>query len=143
MKQINRVLVAGIGGASLGTEILKSLLLSERYQIFGCDISELAYGHYQKGFIDTFVVDRNNYVESVLDVCRKADIHFIIPGGEEPMDFLVESSKRFADEGIRLVANSPEIIRLFSNKASCFKSLSELGFQVPLTKNVTEPAELG
>lgn len=46
-----RVLIAGIGGASLGTEILKSLLLNEeRYDIFGCDISALAFGHYQYGF---------------------------------------------------------------------------------------------
>jgi carbamoyl-phosphate synthase large subunit len=41
-----RVLVAGIGGASLGTEILKALQLAGRYELFGCDISPMAFGHY-------------------------------------------------------------------------------------------------
>ncbi len=43
-----RILVAGIGGASLGTEILKCLRDAGTYEVFGCDISEHAYGHYQE-----------------------------------------------------------------------------------------------
>ena len=49
------ILIAGIGGASLGTEILKSLLLvKERYRVFGCDISPFAFGHFQNDFESTF-----------------------------------------------------------------------------------------
>ena len=60
------VLIAGIGGASLGTEILKSLILAGDYNIYGCDISEYAYGHYQPGFVKTFLVDRENYIKLIL-----------------------------------------------------------------------------
>ena len=142
MKPKNRVLIAGIGGASLGTEILKSLLLVGRYKIFGCDISQFAYGHYQKDFEKTFVVDSKNYVESLLEICRKADIDFIIPGGEEPMILISESANRFKEEEIHLAINSPEIIKQFSDKGVCFNILSELGFQVPLTKIVNNPGDL-
>lgn len=142
MEQKNNVLIAGIGGASLGTEILKSISLAGRYKIYGCDISELAYGHYQKGFADTFIVDPDNYIESVLEVCHKADVNFIIPGGEEPMILLSGGAKKFTDEGICLAANSPEVIKLNSNKIKCFQNLSELGFQVPLTKYVTQLSDL-
>ncbi len=68
------VLVAGIGGASLGTEILKALHLAGHYRIFGCDISPLAFGHSADGFVDTFVVDRGAYVTSVLDVCARTGV---------------------------------------------------------------------
>lgn len=138
MNRKSRVLIAGIGGASLGTELLKSLLAARRYMIYGCDISELAYGHYHGGFKETFVVDPDSYIESVLDVCRKAAIDFIIPGAEQPMILLAEAANKFTGEGIRFVGNSPELIRRFSNKALCFKTLSELGFQVPLTKKASE-----
>jgi len=75
------ILIAGIGGASLGTEILKCLLLvKERYTIFGCDISPLAFGHYQEGFKQTFIAERNNYIESIIEICRNARIECIIPG---------------------------------------------------------------
>lgn len=131
-----KALIAGIGGASLGTEILKSLLLADRYEIFGCDISKFAYGHYQKGFKDTFVIDRNNYIDSILKICKKLDINCIIPGGDEPTRLISDSSKIFEDENIQLAINSPEIIKTFSDKKICFKRLSELGFKVPLTTNI-------
>ncbi|MBF0103086.1 MAG: hypothetical protein HQK77_19480, partial [Desulfobacterales bacterium] len=54
---ISKVMIAGIGGASLGTELLKCLEAAGGYTIFGCDISPLAYGHYMSGFERTYVVD--------------------------------------------------------------------------------------
>jgi carbamoyl-phosphate synthase large subunit len=82
-KERTRVLIAGIGGASLGTEILKCLLLADRYTIFGADISPYAFGHYQGGFDETFVVDRSDYIGSIVEVCRRANIDFVVPGADE------------------------------------------------------------
>ncbi len=69
-------LVAGIGGASLGTEILKALHLAGHYRIFGCDISPLAFGHSAEVFVDTFVVDRGTYVTSVLDGWPRTGVRY-------------------------------------------------------------------
>ena len=66
------VLIAGIGGASLGTEIFKSLRYSGNYNIFGTDISPYAYGLYQEGFVKTYIVGRKKYIQK---------IDAIIPGG--------------------------------------------------------------
>lgn len=131
-KKIN-VLIAGIAGASLGTEILKCLQLADNYCIFGCDISNLAFGHYQEGFKKTFVTDPDNYVESVIDICTKNDIKYIIPGGEQPMTILGHSSVQLNNNGIKLVSNSQEIITKFSDKNETFKTLADLGFSIPLT----------
>ena len=79
-----RILIAGIAGASLGTEIAKCLRRAGGYEIIGCDISPLAYGHYDSNFDGTFLVDRGVYIEELLALCRRERIDCIIPGGDEP-----------------------------------------------------------
>jgi carbamoyl-phosphate synthase large subunit len=142
VKDQPRILVAGIGGASLGTEILKCLILAGRYRVFGCDISGLASGHYQEGVEQTFVVDRREYVASVLEVCGRANIDMIIPGGEEPLVLLNEAAGQLAQAGVRLAANSPSVIERFTDKQTTFKVLAELGFEVPLTVTADRPEDL-
>lgn len=137
-----RVLIAGIGGASLGTEVFKCLSLADRYTTFGCDISPLAFGHFQQGFEQTFTVDRSRYIESVLEVCRAADIQYIVPGGEEPMVLLAHAAQRVRDCDISLAANSSNVIARFSDKQETFAELGELGFRIPLTLSVEEPESL-
>ncbi|MFC1488303.1 ATP-grasp domain-containing protein [Thermodesulfobacteriota bacterium] len=137
-----KVLIAGIGGASLGTELLKCLKLADKYNIFGCDISEFAFGHYQSGFEKTFLADPNNYVNSIIDICLRAGIEYVIPGAEEPMVLLAESANSFTNNGIRLVTNSTEIIKSFSNKTTTFAILSGLGFRVPLTREISHKKDV-
>jgi carbamoyl-phosphate synthase large subunit len=142
VKEKPRVLIAGIGGASLGTEILKCLTLAGRYRVFGCDISSFAYGQYQEGFDRTFLVERRGYVESVLEVCREAAIDLIIPGGEEPLILLTGARERLATAGLRLAGNSPLVIKRFSDKQTTFKILTKLGFRIPLTVTANNPDDL-
>jgi carbamoyl-phosphate synthase large subunit len=128
-----RVLIAGIGGASLGTELIKCLSIAGRYVIIGCDVSGFAYGHYVPGVERTFVVDRNDYVESVLKVCRTYDLQIVMPGAEQPMLLLNAARASFERHGIRIAGNSQEVVRKFSDKAFTFRLLKDLGFQVPQT----------
>lgn len=134
MRKIN-VLIAGIGGASLGTEILKCLGQSDRYRIFGCDISEMAYGLYEDGFEKAFKIDRNNYVADILALCRKQDIDIIIPGGEEPTSLLSRQKSLLAGDNILLAVNDPEVVALCSDKAACFKRLQDIGVAIPLSSD--------
>jgi carbamoyl-phosphate synthase large subunit len=137
-----KVLIAGIGGASLGTELLKCLLLVDRYDLFGCDVSNLAYGHYQSGFRKTFLVDPGNYIQSVLSVSVAEGIDFIIPGGEEPLLLLSDASELFIKQGIRLISNSKNVVNNFTDKERTFQILTNLGFTVPLTKLVRKDDDL-
>ena len=138
----HRVLIAGIGGASLGTELLKCLLAAGRYEVFGCDISRYAFGHYIQGFERTFLVDRKNYTESVIDVCRAIKANCIIPGGEEPLVLLAKSSAQLSSEAIHLAANSLAIITTFTDKKAAFETLKNQGFTIPLTLTVQKFADL-
>jgi len=137
-----KVLIAGIGGASLGTEIAKCLSLAKRYSIYGCDISTIAFGHYMNDFEKTFVADTNNYVESVISICKKNKIRYIIPGGEKPMVLLAKGAKQMMDADVTVVSNSPEVITTFSDKKKGFEKLSSLGFTIPLTKEISESKDL-
>lgn len=138
-RQKFKVLIAGIGGASLGTELLKCLEATNKYCIIGCDISRLAYGHYMPGFQQTYVVDASDYLNSVISVCMQEKVDIIIPGGEQPLQILSNERSTLASHGITLAANSPEIISVFTDKIKTFEVLQEKGFAVPLTiKPVTD-----
>jgi len=137
MNKQPRVLIAGIAGGSLGTEILKCLALAGGYSVFGGDVSSLAYGHYCKGFEETFLVDRKHYLDSILAACRARAIEVIIPGGEEPLTLLSEGRDRFDQAGIQFAGNSAGVIKLYSDKQATFSALAQLGFEIPLTVAAT------
>lgn len=126
-------MIAGIGGASLGTELLKALTLAGRYTIFGCDISATAYGLYEEGFERSFIVDPDNYVASVIHACTETRTSWLIPGGERPTVLLGSETSRLTAAGIHLVANAPDVIRTYSDKALTFERLAAFGFAVPRT----------
>ncbi|MGH7843071.1 MAG: ATP-grasp domain-containing protein, partial [Candidatus Binataceae bacterium] len=135
-----RVLIAGIAGASLGTELAKSLAQAGRYEIIGCDISPLAFGHYDPTFHRTFVIDHGNYIESVLQLCSREKIEVVVPGAEEVNTVMAAAAARFAAAGLKLAINTPEVIAKFGNKSTTFSELSRLGFRVPKTADCSNPA---
>jgi carbamoyl-phosphate synthase large subunit len=130
------VMIAGIGGASLGTELMKCLALAGEYLIFGCDISPTAFGHYDPRFEETFRIDREDYIRSVIAACKIAGVQWLVPGGEQPMILLAAAKSSLDGAGINLVANDPEIVRLYSDKSETFARLSALGIPVPRTQVV-------
>ncbi|NYT46284.1 ATP-grasp domain-containing protein [Alcaligenaceae bacterium] len=139
---MQKVMIAGIGGASLGTELLKALMLSGKYEVYGCDISRTAYGLYDAGFTQTFCVDRDNYVRSVISACRAVGAQWLIPGGEQPMVLLGKSIEQVRIAGLQLVSNSASVIETFSDKSETFKLLRQAGIPVPRTKAIDGPADV-
>jgi len=133
-----KVLIAGIAGASLGTEILKSLTLAGNYDVYGCDISNLAYGLYEPGFVKTFLIDRTNYVQQILDVCVNNDIALIIPGGDQPAILLTSAKEKFENKGIILLSNSTEVTETCGDKNRCFTKLSQLGINTPASSTFSQ-----
>ena len=137
------VLIAGVGGASLGTELFKSLCHDSKYNIFSADISPYAYGLYQENkAVKTYLVDLNNYILNILDICKKEKIDAIIPGGEGPLLLLYNHKSVFDKEGIFLAINSKEVIELCIDKIRTFDYLNSQGVPVPVTKLINNVDEL-
>lgn len=130
-------MIAGIGGASLGTEIGKCLCLAGKYEIYGCDISPTAYGLYDEGFKQTYRISRENYVNEVLEACQRTGAKWLIPGGEQPNALLGAAAESFLREGIRVVTNDAAIVGLFSDKEATFKKLLACGIPIPKTTELT------
>ncbi len=141
MTATRNVLIAGIGGASLGSEIAKCLARAQRYDVYGCDISPFAAGHYSDRLRETFVVDPDHYVPSVLALCRRLRVACIVPGGEAPTTLLASASAAVQAAGIRLACNAVSVIDICSDKARLFARLRELGIPIPLTVLVREESE--
>ncbi len=137
-----KVMIAGIGGASLGTEIGKCLALAGRYEVFGCDVSTTAYGLYDGNFDATYLADRDNYVASVIDACKLSGAGWLIAGGEQPMTLLSSAADDLAANGVELVANAPHIVRLFSDKAETFQKLGDVGVRIPKTRAIFTDADV-
>lgn len=128
---MTKVLVAGIGGASLGTEVMKCLRLANRYEIVGCDISRYAYGHYANLARDTEVVSAEHYAQSVLDLARRRNINGIIAGAGTPLHLLNEMRADFAAVGIALIGNNSRTIRLAEDKRAIAAALDKSGILQP------------
>jgi len=137
-----KVMIAGIGGASLGTEICKALLLAGRYEVYGCDISTTAYGMYDPAFTATYKVDRAHYLESVLDACAHAGASWLLPGGEQPMVLLGQANDQLAAAVISLIGNAPGVVALCSDKKATFKHLKKVGISIPKTGFISQTADL-
>lgn len=139
---VQKVMIAGVGGASLGTEICKALQLAGGYEVYGCDISATAYGLYDPGFTATYRADRNSYITSVIDACLDAKTSLLLAGGEQPMVLLSRASRELAEAGIRLVANSSEVVETCSDKSATFRHLASFGIPSPKTISITTKSDV-
>ena len=128
-----RILIAGIAGASLGTEIAKCLRHAGGYKILGCDISPFAYGHYDPNFERSFLVDRGRYIDDLLSLCQRECIDCIIPGGDEPAVLISRNEARFSGIGVRICHNNAALVEDLSHKGRCFEILSTIGIMTPMT----------
>ena len=136
------VLIAGIAGGSLGTEIAKSLRLAGGYHVIGCDPSPLAFGHYSDLCDKTVRVSLNRYIDHLVEISRDEHVQAIVPGAEEPMRLITAEAGRFSREGIRLAMNSQEVVNRLADKERCFIELQHLGIAIPRTVAATEPTML-
>lgn len=140
--QRRNILIAGIGGASLGTEIFKSLRASGHYNIFGADISPYAYGLYERDLAGTYIVSRERYISDILAICIKETVEAVIPGGGEPLSLLSRHRAPFQKRGVILAINSPEVVRICTDKTKTFAYLKRQGVAVPATKLIGSSKDL-
>lgn len=131
-----KVLIAGIGGASLGMEIAKALALTGNYELYGCDICIRAYGMFSPLFKQVFAVDPSTYVTSVNNVCMETGCKIIIPGAEQPAVKLA-AYPEYLDGSIRLIGNDPNVVALCSDKLKLMQTLQKWHIPVPVTEEVT------
>ena len=142
-REKRRVLIAGAGGASLGTESLKALALTGRYEVTVADVSPMAYGLYEARTGGGYVLRVENYVDDLISCCRQEGVQFLLPGGEATLKLINQARQRFLDAGVTPVLNRPAVIQTCSDKSVTFEVLRRLGIPVPRTRVLTQACDLG
>jgi carbamoyl-phosphate synthase large subunit len=137
-----RVIVAGAAGASLGTEVLKALALSDRYDAVAADVAPLAYGLYQQGIAGSHVLRASSYIDDLIAVCEKEGATLVLPGAEPTLKLMAANHERLRAAGIHPVLNRPEVIAACSDKSATSAVLASKGIPVPRTAVLRSEADL-
>jgi carbamoyl-phosphate synthase large subunit len=134
------VLVTGVSGANTGTQVLSALLACrDKYRLLTCDVSPYSYGAMAgDGFYLVPLASSDEYVSSVLGICRKEDIAVIIPGSEAELRVTASFRDQFTAIGVCLLINNSGVINLCTDKLRTAEFLQRSGF--PFPKTVTPPA---
>jgi carbamoyl-phosphate synthase large subunit len=117
-----KILVVGIGVGSLGLELLKCLRLENIYEVYGVDIDENAYGHFNSQFTETFTINSSstqNYCEDLIKICHKKNITYIVPGSEATNRIISLHQDQFYDAEIFPLVNSLRVFNICTNKIHC------------------------
>jgi carbamoyl-phosphate synthase large subunit len=139
-----RVLITGVGGGGNGEQMIKALRLAQtKYYIVGTDISPLSSGLYQvdEGYTVPPAYD-NNYIQTIIDLCRHLSIHVLITGSEPELEVVSANRRVFQEEGIVPLLNSSEIISMCMDKWKTYEFLRDKGFSVPQSMLVNTIAEI-
>jgi carbamoyl-phosphate synthase large subunit len=132
------VLVTGVGGRSIGHQILHALLLcSDRYRIVATDAKAFAFGLYQ---VDArYIVPLANspdYISAVLQIIEREEIDVAIPGTQPELLALAENRHVLQEAGCVLIASPADVIRTCSDKWTIHRWLEANSIDVPQTCTV-------
>ncbi len=144
MSKQSTVLVTGVGGRSVGHQILHALLLlGDRYKVICCDADSYAYGLYQVQ--DRYVVPgatQPNYLSAILEIIRRHEIDILLPGTEAEIRILVHHREALAQAGCLLVTSPPDVIDLCGDKGRLYQWLAAQNIGVPHSAGTAEWRQL-
>jgi len=134
------VLVTGVGGRSVGHQILHGLLLlGSKYRVIACDASNYAYGLYQVS--NRFKIpraDSPNYLKALQSLAVQESVNVILPGTEPEVRILAEAREQFQAIHCTVLVNPPGVVKVCANKAVLGRWLEENGFDVPKSASAEE-----
>ena len=140
VKENIRVLVTGVGGRSVGNQILHALLLREKdYIITAVDADPFSFGLYEvdRRFIIPRAYDRR-YIEAMISLIRSEGIQVVLPGTEAELFVLSQNRGLIEATGSILLAARSEVIGLCANKVRLAEWLNARGFGIPRMASVSE-----
>lgn len=130
------ILITGVGGGSLGREIMKSLRMVEKnYKIIATDMSKNSIGLFDTKF--RYIVPKAsslNYIETILKICKNEKIQVLIGGSEPEIEIIAKNKKIFFENGIKVLSNSWDVIKKSADKFEVIKLLNSFGIKCPKTK---------
>lgn len=144
MSKTTNVLVTGVGGRSVGHQVLHALSLGkEKYRVVATDVENFSFGLYLADA--AYLVpraDSPDYIDAVQQLVKREQIQVILPGTEPELRSLVSARQSFENAGCVVVASSLDVVHLCSNKLRLYNWLETNNFLVPRTANAENWREL-
>jgi carbamoyl-phosphate synthase large subunit len=134
------VLVTGVGGRSVGHQILHALLLlGDKYLIVATDADAFSFGLYEvdSRYLVPFT-DDTNYIPAILHIVEREGVDVILPGTQPEVRVLAEHKDTLATLGCIVLASPAKVVQLCSNKERLYNWLDANGFRVPRTAPAAE-----
>lgn len=126
-----RVLMTG-AGAPGAAGILKCLSLEPRLQVITADANPESAGHYlSKDFIQIPKADDPGFIETVLRICRKKNIHVVLPLVTRELMHFATHLNEFEMAGTRVLVTPPASLEIAINKSRLYEFLQWRGIDVP------------
>lgn len=143
MSKIN-VMITGIGGGGVGEQILKCLRMSTlNYNIVGCDMNRNSMGltKVDKAYIVPSANDIN-YIECILNLCKKNNIQVLFHGSEPEMRVLSDNREIFREHNIFIPLNPKKVIDTCMDKHFTMCFLRNNGFEIQKFWEIKEEQDL-
>ena len=130
------ILMTG-GGAPGAAGILNCLKQNPTFNITVADANPDAIGKYlSKDFETIPFASDPNYVDAILSLCRRKNIHVILPLVTKELIPLAQRSKEFELAGAKLLVSPATSLEVANNKSSLYEFLQWRGIAVPEFKVV-------
>ena len=113
------------------------------HKVIGVDTGELAPA---KHFVDSFYKvpkwDDKEYVNTLLNICKKENVDMLIPLYEKEFILLCENREKFNKIGTTLILSDKKIIEIFNDKWESYKFFIENNIDTPITYRKPEVKDL-
>ena len=118
------ILITAIGSMSAACAISK--LKENQHFVVGCDIYPGEW-HSETYLCDLFyqapyATDKQQYIEFLLNICKKHNIDCLIPLTDLEIDVINEYREQFKTEKVTLCMQSEEVLKVARNKYTLFKT---------------------
>lgn len=134
------VLVTGVGGRSVGHQILTALKLARNpYRIVATDASAFSFGLYLADA--RYVVppaSHAEYLPSLREIVVCEGVQALLPGTQPELRLLASSREALREDGCVLIASSREVVDLCLDKAALYTWLAGNGFGIPRSAGVND-----
>ena len=137
MKKKICTLVTGVGGRSVGHQILHALLLlGDKYKIVVTDAEPFSFGLYQvKQRYLVPKASQKGYLEAIGKIVEREKVDVILPGTQSELYKLTEGRRIFLRSGCQVLAAPFSVVKLCDHKGNLSIWLAKNGFAQPATSS--------
>jgi carbamoyl-phosphate synthase large subunit len=112
-------------------------------RVVAADVSPLAAALYEADAARlTPRSDDPNFIDALLELCRRDDVGLIVPTRDEELPVLAAARERFAAEGTLVLVSSPASVEACGDKVRFSEAVAAAGLETPRAFPTPEAVEL-